>query len=467
MPLWMESIVILIFVLVVARFVKRGSGTLKRFFIPSSLIGGFAALLLGPQVFGFIGQPITTEWAMYPKILINIVFAGLFLGVITPGPREIWDKSAPMLAFGNTLAWGQYVIGILLGILVLTPLFGAPPMAGALIEIGFEGGHGTAAGLAPTFEKLGWPEGTDIALGLATLSIVVAIFSGLLIINIHNRMLGRVLDEAGMKAQQQRMVRSGYSLTKFANKLETNPAEIFWTILLFAVAIGLGFAMKHGLIFAENSVSELIGYNMQFFVHLPLFPLAMIGGLIVQLFLRWINRTHIVKRNTIKVFSAVALDLLILSAIATLSLRAIGENFGIFLTLAVAGIAWILFSFFFFAPRFFRRYWFENGITNTGQSMGMTATGLLMNRLADPSNKSGARDGFAYKQLAFEPFMGGGIVTAAAAVALAEFGPYPMLILSVVCLIFWVVIGLHLGQSPRHNRRRHRQERSLGRAALK
>lgn len=463
----MESIVILMFVLVVARFVKRGSATLKRFFIPSSLIGGFAALLLGPQVFGLIGQPIANEWALYPKLLINIVFAGLFLGVITPSPREIWDKSAPMLAFGNTLAWGQYVIGILLGIFVLTPLFNAPPMAGALIEIGFEGGHGTAAGLAPTFEKLGWSAGTDVALGLATVSIVVAIFSGLLIINIHNRMRGRVLDEAGMKSQQQRMVRSGYSLTKFANKLETNPAEITWTIILFAVSIGIGYLLKLSLIFVENSISDLFGSNLQFFVHLPLFPLAMIGGLIVQLFLRWINRTHIVKRNTIKVFSAVALDLLILSAIATLSLRAIGDNFGIFITLAVAGIAWILFSFFFFAPRFFRRYWFENGITNTGQSMGMTATGLLMNRLADPTNHTGAREGFAYKQLAFEPFMGGGIVTAGAAVALAEFGPYPMLAITTVCFLFWMILGFHLGHTPRRARRRHRQERSIGRAALK
>lgn len=38
---------------------------------------------------------------------------------------------------------------------------------GGLIEIGFEGGHGTAAGMADTFADLGFEEGADLALGLA------------------------------------------------------------------------------------------------------------------------------------------------------------------------------------------------------------------------------------------------------------------------------------------------------------
>jgi glutamate:Na+ symporter, ESS family len=46
------------------------------------------------------------------------------------------------------------------------------PIAGALIEIGFEGGHGTAAGLAGTFETFGFAEGADLALGLATVGLV-------------------------------------------------------------------------------------------------------------------------------------------------------------------------------------------------------------------------------------------------------------------------------------------------------
>jgi len=466
MPIWLQAIAILIIALILARSVKRGTKTLQRYFIPSALVGGFGVLLLGPQVLGWIPTDITAQWSQYPKQLINVIFAGLFLGHTIPGAKEIWRKSGPMLAFGNTLAWGQYVIGILLTLLILGPLFGAPPMAGALIEIGFEGGHGTAAGLAPTFEQLGWPAGTDIALGLATVSIIAAIFSGILILNIHHRRAGELLDEAAMLTQQQRMIRNGYSLTRFANKLETSPLEVAITFVLFAVSIGLGWAMLQGLQLAENIVLSGVT-DIRFFEYLPMFPLAMIGGLLVQLFLRKINKAHIVKRNTIKFFTAISLDALILTAIGTLSLAAIRDNFAIFIIFAVAGIAWILGAFFYFAPRYFKRYWFENGLTNTGQSMGMTATGLLMNRLVDPSNRSHAREAFAYKQLAFEPFMGGGIVTAVAAIVLAEFGQITSLVIATAVFVFWVFIGLKLGQNPKTTKRRIVTEKRLGTIATK
>ena len=145
----------------------------------------------------------------------------------------------------------------------------------------------------------------------------------------------------------------------------------------------------------------------------------------------------------------------------------ISFNFAIFIILTIAGIAWILGAFFFFAPRYFRRYWFENGLTNTGQSMGMTATGLLMNRLVDPNNHTHAREAFAYKQLAFEPFMGGGIVTAVAAIVLTEFGQIPTLIGVSIIFGFWVWLGLRLGQSPKITKRHNRIEKSLGRSAAK
>lgn len=466
MPIWFQSIVVLFLVWIAARAIKRNTPILQRYFIPSALVGGFGALLLSYQVLDWIPKDITSEWSLYPKLLINVVFAGLFIGHTIPGPREIWEKSAPMLAFGNTLAWGQYVIGIVLTLLVLGPVFGAPPMTGALIEIGFEGGHGTAAGLAPTFEKLGWPEAGDIALGLATVSIVVAIFSGILILNIHHRRNGHIIDEAAMIEQQKRMIRNGYNLTNFVNKLETSPKEIALTLGLFAAAIAIGWGMLQGIVSLESYLLE--GKTpLRFFEYLPLFPLAMIGGLIVQWMLHKAGRTHIVKRNTVKVFSAIALDALILSAIATLSLNAIRDNFGIFIILTIAGITWILSAFFFFAPRYFRRYWFENGLTNTGQSMGMTATGLLMNRLVDPNNHTHARETFAYKQLAFEPFMGGGIVTAVAAIVLTEFGQVPTLIGVSIIFGFWVWLGLRLGQSPKSTKRRAGIEKSLGHFASK
>ena len=67
-------------------------------------------------------------------------------------------------------------------------------------------------------------------------------------------------------------------------------------------------------------------------------------------------------------------------------------------------------------------FWFERGIGDVGQSMGVTATGILLLRMVDPENRSGGFESFAYKQLFFEPIVGGGLFTAAAPVLVVQLG---------------------------------------------
>lgn len=444
MPAWSEALVFLLIVWVFARIIKRNVALFQQYFIPSSIIGGLLLLITGPQIFGIVPTSSAEFLSLLPALLINVVFAGLFLGKPTPGPRQIWQQAGPMIAFGGTIAWGMYVLGILLTMLLLTPLFGAPPIFGALLEVSFTGGHGTAAGLAPMFAELGWPEATDIALGLATFSIITAVIVGITIINIYNRRAGRALDRATMAVQQKRMIKNGYSLVRVSSRFEKNPHELTIVAILFAVAIAIGWLILRSLVWLESIILGDVT-DIRFLVHLPLFPLAMFGGLIVQIVLNRTNLIRHVSRVTVQTIGIIALDLLIITAIGTMSLNVIGSNFASFIILALSGVAWILASFYFLAPRIFRRHWFVYGITDTGQAMGMTATGLLLNRLADPTNRTGVREAFAYKQLAFEPFMGGGIVTAMAAIAIVEIGQIPSLIIASVFTLFWLFVGLSLG----------------------
>lgn len=446
---FIESMAVLVIIIVIARHLKRGTKFLQRFFIPSSLVAGILGLTLGPQGLETIPVEITKYWAMLPKHLISVVFAGLFLGKVIPGRKEIWKHAGPMIAFGNTLAWGQYVLGIALTMFVLTPFFGANPLAGALIEVSFEGGHGTAAGLAPTFEKLGWAEGTDIALALATFSIIMAILLGILFVNVYHRKhhAGGITDEEIQK-QRRMMIRSGYNLITFGRKLNTDPKAIAINIIAIATSIGLGWLMLKGCILLEEAL--LHPYTeLRFFPYLPLFPMAMLGGLILQMTLRKFNLQTLIQRRTTEIICSIALDTLIASAVATVSLKAIGNNLPVFIGLGLTGVLWIVFGFLALAPRMFPKYWFEKGLTNMGQSMGMTATGLLLQRLVDPNNHSKSRESFAYKQLVFEPFMGGGIVTATAVIFLSEFGSVKILIATSLITLFWLWLGLYLGKKRR------------------
>jgi ESS family glutamate:Na+ symporter len=46
----------------------------------------------------------------------------------------------------------------------------------------------------------------------------------------------------------------------------------------------------------------------------------------------------------------------------------------------------------------------------------------LLLRMADPYGRSGALESFSFKQLVFEPFLGGGLATAFAPIALVSLG---------------------------------------------
>jgi glutamate:Na+ symporter, ESS family len=448
--------------LVVAKGLRSRIALFQRLFLPASVIGGTLALLAGPQVLGRIAtaldgpewlvdgllpDTVLEVWNELPVLLISVVFAALFIGKRIPGLRHIWSVAGPQVALGQSIAWGQYVVGLLLSLAVLGPVFGLPPVAGALIEIGFEGGHGTAAGLSSTFEEFGFAEGTDLALGLATIGLLAGVLLGTVLVNWGVR-TGRIaLDSSGdpvdaARAQTEDDLddlddREGASRDQGA--AATDPLSIHLGFVAVAIAIGW-------LLLAALEAIEVATWGgedgLELLVHLPLFPLAMLGGVLLQLVLDRTGHTQLVDRQLINRISGAALDLIIVAALGTLSLEAIGGNLGPFVLLAAAGIVWNLGAFLLLAPRIVPQYAYERGLGDFGQSMGMTVTGLLLMRIADPPNRSGGLEAFGYKQLLFEPVVGGGLFTAASVPLIAQLGVVPVLLGTSLLLAFWVVLGL-------------------------
>ncbi|MBK1735928.1 sodium:glutamate symporter [Halorhodospira abdelmalekii] len=430
----------------------------QRLFLPSSIIAGVVALLLGPEVLGrWLESPfeeggglfpefVLETWSAIPGLLISVVFAALFLGKPLPGLREIWMRAGPQVVVGQTLAWGQYVVGLLLAILVLVPLFGMSPLAGALIEIGFEGGHGTAAGMAASFAELGFPAGADLALGLATVGIVSGVLIGTVMINIavrrgvidspnaagHADAAGGLPSAHSPEWQQWRRERQ-------AEQAATDPLTVH--LGLVGLAVVIGWALLNGLQWFE-SVTWARDGGVAVLAHVPLFPMAMLGGVLLQVFIDRSGYGERISARTMARISGTALDFTIVAALATLSLTVLGEHWVPFILLALTGIAWSLFVLLVIAPRVIPENWFERGVGDFGQSMGVTVTGVLLMRMADPSNRSGALESFGYKQLLFEPIVGGGLFTAASLPLIYQFGPVAVLILAAVMTTAWLALGL-------------------------
>ena len=458
------AIVLLATVMLVGKYLRVRVPLIQRLLLPSSIVAGFVALLAGPEVLGRIGEAtgidwladggvfsedIVSVWKTLPGLLISVVFATLFLGAPLPKIGRVVKMAGPQLSIGAAYGSGQYVVGLLAGVLILAPLFHLEPFIGGLLEVSFEGGHGTAAGMAPAFEEMGYGELGDLSLALATVGLVSGIVIGVAVINWGVR-TGRteVLDKIEDQSPAELQGLYSDNETVYAGKMTSRPSSIeplTLHVAIIGLAIIIGWLILQGLVFLEDWLwgqpdsvwggdegITLLGY-------VPLFPLAMLGGVIIQFFLDRTGRSQLVDAQLMQRIQGLALDILIVAALATISLQVIADYWQAFVVLSIVGIIFCTVMLVYFTPRVIPKFWLERGIADFGQSMGVTATGLALLKVADPDDQSPALEAFGYKQLFFEPIFGGGLITAIAIPAMVAAGNVwvvfiPMLILFIVAL---------------------------------
>jgi len=463
------SFVGLCVLLLVGHLLRMKVRLLQKMYLPSCVIGGLLGLIV-IQVCRGMGHPLpegwTAGWGMLPGFLINIVFACLFLGVALPKLSELGRRAGHQLVYGQIVAWGQYVVGVGLVLMLLAPMVPVPERAaddapaveggeefdpqerardmfGGILPVGFEGGHGTAGGLGPTFEKLGWPEGKDFALASATCGIVSAIVVGMTLVNWAARRgyTTRRLspddvpedDAIGVIPVDRRP--SAGTLTVSSASIGAFTLHI----AIVGVAVLIGVLVWHGLAGLERLIAP--NATRRLMTSFPLFPLCMLGGLVVQLFEDRFDRHKLLDVGLTRRIQNAALDFLVVAAIATINLQVIRRGWLPLAILVAAGIAWNVLCVTVLARRILPDAWFERSIAEMGQSMGVTATGLLLLRVVDPDYETPAADAFACKQIVHEPFMGGGLWTSAAIPLLAWWGGWPVFFITVGAMAMWLGIA--------------------------
>ncbi|MCD6404818.1 MAG: sodium:glutamate symporter [Planctomycetes bacterium] len=434
--------------LFVGHFLRSHIRILRKLYLPSSIIAGLMALII-IQISGHYGgtwhEDWIAGWGKLPGFLINIVFACLFLGVTIPKISTLWHRAGPQLAYGQVVAWGQYVVGIGLVMVLLGPLFGVNPMFGGIIPVGFEGGHGTAGGLETQFVKLGWTEGKDIALASATAGLLSAVIVGMILINWAARKGYTVRRrEPDDIAEDDSIAVIPLDRRPEAGKLtvRSDAVEAFSLhIAIVGLAVFIGFVIQMGLrtVGGPGNTANPSVFS-QVMNSFPLFPLCMLGGIVVQLLADRFDKYRIIDPGLTRRIQNSALDFLVIAAIATIRIEAVRSAIWPFLIIVAAGILWNVFCVVVLARRMLPDAWFERSIAEMGQSMGVTATGLLLLRVVDPDYESPAADAFASKQLMHEPFMGGGLWTSTAIPLLAAAGSGPVFAIAIGAVVVWLAI---------------------------
>ncbi len=315
-------------------------------------------------------------------------------------------------------------------------------MFGAIMPVGFEGGHGTAAGMESVFDKFDWSAGKDFALVSATAGITSAIVVGMVLINWAERK-GYVTKRAKIEDQLEddtiavipvdRRPSAG-KLTVSADAIESFTLHV----AIVGLAILIGYLLKQGLLVLADAIgnetfSEIAG-------GFPLFPLCMIGGLVVQLCEDHFDKHKVIDLGLMRRIQNTSLDFLVVAAISSINLYALKEGLWPFLIIVAAGIIWNVLCVVLLARHVLPDAWFERSIAEMGQSMGITATGLLLLRVVDPDYETPAADAFASKQLLHEPFMGGGLWTSAAVPLLAVHGGPLVFYIACGAMSIWLVV---------------------------
>ena len=237
-----------------------------------------------------------------------------------------------------------------------------------------------------------------------------------------------------------------------AGRQTTSPDSVDTLALHLAVlgiAILVGYALKQGLVALESLWAPEA--NRAVLASFPLFPLCMIGGLVVQLVVSKGARLNPVDHVMMQRIAGTALDFLVVAAISTIRLEVIARGLAPFAIIVAGGIIWNVFCVMWLARRLLPNCWFERAIAEMGQSMGVTATGLLLLRVVDPNQETDAPAAFGYKQLLHEPFMGGGIWTSSAVLLVYHQGA--AMVFAIACgaiaawLIAWAVLFRRAGKT--------------------
>lgn len=446
LAIWAIAVAGLPVLLLVGTAMGRGLGV-HRWGIPEALLAGLVGLLISPQgPWPLLPNGVIALWDGLPLILLTLVFGSLLVGKPLPKPAGLWHPLRAQVLLSLTLAFGQYLIGGLMVLLVLQPWLGVSPVMACLIEVAYEGGHGSAAAMAPTYEQLGVKGAEALGLALATVGLLTSTLVGGLLV-VLGRWRGWVSEPMALP--------DGSGETP-ADPLAASPPDReqrlaqlgAWAVnlALAGVAVAVGWMLLQGL----RALAPHLGSGVATVIAaFPVFPLALVGSVLVRAVLERTGAAPLASAPIQNRIGTLAADLLITAATACLDLSTLSQLWKPLLVLGLAGLLWNLLVVLGPGRWMLPTPWFQRGLIDFGQATGVAASGLLLLNMADPNDRGDVLTPFSIKQLLLQPFVAGGVVTVVAPLAVSQWGlpAWTGLCLALVLLFVGLAVVLGRGRS--------------------
>lgn len=390
-----NDLIVLFSFLLVGHVVRELIKPLQRLYIPSSIIGGLIALIMGPQVLNLIEIP--ESFGSMAAVMITFVLTCSVIGVDMN--KEKAGAYLTHLCIMVSIYGMQLFVGTGIGAILNNVWDRLPFGWGTAAVFSFWGGHGTAASAGSAWEDLGVTGNTDIGMIMSTIGVLACMIFGMVMINWG--------------------VRKGYT-TQASNNYEADPSFFGGILpkekqtpigtakvsssgidnLAFQMSIVL-FCMLIG-----NYVMTAIKSVVPVLSSLPSLMNGILAGIVVWNIIKRTKLKGYVDRKTINSLSGVGLEITIVSAMATIDLELVSALLvPILIISAIMIVLTAVFSIV-LCKLWHRENWFEKCCGSFGAATGSVPTGLALIRCVDPEGKTDAADTLAVGNSIWAPVYG-------------------------------------------------------------
>jgi len=377
----MQDLLLLSVFMIAGFAVREVCKPIQKLFLPSSLIGGVLLLALGQQGLDLVTVP--DSFSSIPGVLINLVMVGLIFGVTFTKEKV---KSYLDYSFVTMSCYGmQMGVGVVLGALLKKIWPGLPIGWGVMGVFSFHGGHGTAAAAGAAFEKYGIDGNMTVGMVLSTLGLIVAMVVGMIIVNIGVRKgWGKYVKEVN----KQPAWFYGGALPEDKRKAAGSTVTSAISINHLALQFGwMGLAL-----FIGKSILTWLGQYSSIIDSLPGVLYGVFGGALLWAVLKALKLEKFVDMKTIKQISGLLLEIVVLTAVATMDLEFVSTYIVPVLIYTVIICSLTVPMIFGLSKKSFKDEWFEKACMSFGAATGNTSTGLALLRAVDPDSQSDAGD---------------------------------------------------------------------------
>jgi len=363
--------------LFVGQLLRSKVKLLQQFFIPAGLVGGIIGFILGPQLIGLYNY--SDSAGDYAGLLVVVIFAALgYYGIqLTKGSGErilslgIYELAMMTIQAGPPILVSMFLLN------KIQP--GLSDGFGLMLVSGFYGGHGTAAAVGSTFEKLGYVGATDIAMTFATIGVLTAVFGGIY----HIKRAVKKGHTCYVKDYNELSGDLRTGMLSIGNRPSmglqtTSPVSLdslTWHVILLILPCWAGI-----------KTAELI--EVWTGVWFADFMFSYLYALIILALFKPVKLDKFVDEGTMDRLSGICTDFVVVFGVSRINIAVIVDNWAVLLIMAVVGWIIVHMTVTYWGPRMNKESWFERSIFTYGYSTGVQAMGMMLLRIVDPENKS-------------------------------------------------------------------------------